>query len=558
MSSIELAGIDWFGRAWLLLLSFIVAVLLVAVLRKPCRQLFGTERAFQLWLLPPLAMLASQLPHAVATGAAGRLPAVLYTITAVATALPVHEATANVTDWRNWALLVWLAGALGSLLLAASSQFRYRLRLRGATLFDGLTMRWPVLRARSTNVGPALVGAFRSKIVLPADFEQRYDTTEQTLILFHEATHARRLEGCWCLLGQVVAATLWFNPLAWWALTALRHDQELACDAAVMREHGEHRRSYANAMLKTQSAAFALPVGCSWSPRHPVTERIAMLKLPTPGRLRRMAGQITIVAIASGASMTVYAAHPAPRMYAATPQAVREAIALFDGVKTAVSDYAVHHDFRMPANNDAARLPDDPDLVSGKFVRSVSVRDGVIDAVLRDEPGATATAGSVRLVPHPDRVKQSLIWTCESADIPEIATLAPGCVYRPGAASDAPTAGTNNNYTLKLELAVDGKPVRIHATMCLRSDQYYNVTETAIGKLPPWHGRFTIVPAEKGELEVRGELSGGSLTAPGYPRLRMLPGQKGTIQVGQLVHDKQGNVTEDHTIKIDVTPSIGC
>lgn len=437
------------------------------------------------------------------------------------------------------------------------SQSRYRLRLRGATPVVGLSVHWPVLRANRTDVGPALVGAWRSKIVLPADFERRYDVIEQTLILYHEATHARRLDGYWCLLAQVAAATFWFHPLAWWVLAAFRQDQELACDAAVLREHGEHRRSYANAMLKTQSAAFALPVGCSWSPRHPVTERIAMLRMPIPNRLRRIVGRITVVAIVLGASMSVYAAHPTPRTYAATPAAVREAFVLFDGAKEAVAEYASSHDFRMPMNNDAAKLAD-PDLIKGKFVRRVTVHDGVIVADLRERPHGVATAGSVRVVPHFDRAKQLLSWACESPDIPEIAKLAPGCVYRPGAANDAPTAGNTDRYTLKLELAVDGKPARLHATMCLKPDQYYNVTETAIGQLPPWHGRFTVVPAAKGELEVQGELSDGSLTAPSYPRLRMVPGQQGTIHIGQQVHDKQGRVTEDHTIKIDVTPSVGC
>src|SRR6185312_5688002 len=111
----------------------------------------------------------------------------------------------------------------------------------------------------------------RSRIVLPADFEQRYSDVEQTLILAHEAMHARRLDGWWCLLGRVVAAGFWLHPLARWALSALRHDQELACDAAVLRDHGAQRRSYAQAMLTAQSAAIALAVGCPWSPRHPVT-----------------------------------------------------------------------------------------------------------------------------------------------------------------------------------------------------------------------------------------------------------------------------------------------
>ncbi|HZX71216.1 MAG TPA: M56 family metallopeptidase, partial [Rhodanobacter sp.] len=309
MNSIELAGVDWLGRGWLLILAFTAAVLVVAVLRKPCRRLFGTERAFQLWLLPPLAMLTSQLPHAAVAPVTVWSP-VVSAITSAAAALPVLAAGSNTVNWRAWAVLLWLLGSMLSLLLAALAQSRYRARLRGATRVVDERSHWPMLRASGSDIGPALVGAWRSRIVLPADFECRYDATEQMLILAHETTHARRRDGWWCLLAQLVVAMFWFHPLAWWALAALRHDQELACDAAVLREHSTQRRSYANAMLKTQSAAFALPVGCPWSPRHPITERIAMLKLQQPDLLRRRAGGILLAVLAIGVAGAVYATTP--------------------------------------------------------------------------------------------------------------------------------------------------------------------------------------------------------------------------------------------------------
>ena len=145
--------------------------------------------------------------------------------------------------------------------------------------------------------GPALIGAWRSsRIVLPADFEP-------SLRRDRAGVHSSPTKRCmragvmvgWCLLAQLDRGDV-LVPSAGvvGALGALRHDQELACDAAVLREHGAQRRNYANAMLKTQSAAFALPVGCPWSPRHPLTERIAMLKLTPPGRLRRRVGRITV------------------------------------------------------------------------------------------------------------------------------------------------------------------------------------------------------------------------------------------------------------------------
>jgi len=307
MSSHELMTMDGLGRGWLLILAFTAAVLVVVVLRKPCRRWFGAEHAFQLWSLVPLAMLVSQLPHATSTSLTA-LPALVYMITSVAGVLPSHAGTSAGIGWRSLVMLAWCVGTAIALVSAVFAQWRYRNRLRGATSMTDVSSRWPVLRATSVDVGPALVGAWRSRIVLPADFERRYDTTERTLIFAHEAMHARRRDGWWCLMAQIVVAMFWFHPLVWWALGALRHDQELACDAAVLREHGAQRRSYANAMLKTQSALFALPVGCPWSPRHPLTERIAMLKLTPPGRLRRIFGNITGLILATAVAGSVYAA----------------------------------------------------------------------------------------------------------------------------------------------------------------------------------------------------------------------------------------------------------
>ncbi|HKR76526.1 MAG TPA: M56 family metallopeptidase [Rhodanobacter sp.] len=306
MDRLEAVAMAWAARGWLALLAFTAAVLMVAALRKPCRRWFGAERAFQLWLLPPLALLASQLPHAAAAPAA--LPPLVYTITSAVGAAASHADGSGRFDWRAMALLSWLVGLAVVLVVAVVAQRRYRRHLCGAVPMIGVLASRPVLRAASADAGPALVGAWRSRIVLPADFRERYDADEQVLVLAHESAHARRGDGWWCLFAQLLAALLWCHPLAWWALAALRHDQELACDAAVLREHGAQRRSYANAMLKTQSAAFALPVGCTWSPRHPLTERIAMLKSLAPSHGCRNAGVVAISLLAVALAGSVYAA----------------------------------------------------------------------------------------------------------------------------------------------------------------------------------------------------------------------------------------------------------
>lgn len=305
MTNLETLVAVWCRVGWLLLLIFTVSVMVIMALRKPCRNWFGTERAFLLWLLPPLAMLASLLPHAATPTT--RLPPIVFVITTLSGGLPLSEVGAGAGNWRSWGATLWLAGAVSVLLLSVYAQLRYRARLRGAVRYDTATSRYLILRAADSSTGPALVGAWRPRIALPADFESRYNAAERALIIAHETMHARRHDGWYCLLAQLVTTLFWFHPLAWWALSALRHDQELACDAAVLREDRGKRRCYANAMMKTLSAPFPLPVGCAWSPSHPLTERIAMLNQPPPNRTRSRSGVALAFAVTLVGAACAYA-----------------------------------------------------------------------------------------------------------------------------------------------------------------------------------------------------------------------------------------------------------
>ena len=293
------------GAVVLLLLACTGALACVALLRRPCRRWFGAGNAFLLWALPPLAMLASQLPHVPVARAGGFSGAAWIAVSATDIWSPAYGTGLGWTDMLRW---VWLLGAATSLARAVAAQARYRRGLRGATPLAGVSLPWPVLRAASAASGPALVGAWSPRIVVPCDFRVRYTDEEQALILAHEAMHARRRDGWWSLLAQLLASLTWFHPMVWWALPALRHDQELACDAAVLRERGGCRRSYAQAMLKTPTTRHVLPVGCSWSSRHPLTERIAMLKLPSHSPARRRLGGLVSLSIAGALAGTVYAA----------------------------------------------------------------------------------------------------------------------------------------------------------------------------------------------------------------------------------------------------------
>lgn len=311
-----MGAIDVLQRLWTATLALSVALLVVAALRGTWRRAFGAEHACRLWWLPMLAVTASQLPHVATQTVIVRVPAML--VAAAPTSAAPVVAGAGV-GWRMAIVVAWLAGVALLLLFASWRQARFLRRMRNAqrTELDAPGGIAVIVRAPDAHTGPALVGAWRPRLVLPCDFEERYDAHERALILAHEAMHARRRDGLIGAIATALHALFWFNPLAWWALRRLRRDQELACDAAVLRERPRARRSYANAMLKAQFAGAALPAGSFW-PGHPIRERILMLKSATPDSTRRISGRVAASALAIAISAAAYAAGQPPPAAAAS------------------------------------------------------------------------------------------------------------------------------------------------------------------------------------------------------------------------------------------------
>lgn len=308
-----MSSLESFARAWLTLLGqgvCMLTVMLGAVLlaRPFVRRWFGAERAALLWWLPAGGLLASLLPHPAALMQGhGHLSTVMI-IQSVTDGLPGVTDRTGSLPWASVVVLVWGLLLLVLAVRDVKAQRRYAAIVRRAEPFDAPTACVPVRRAQRADVGPALVGVWRMVILLPGDFVQRFAPGEQAIVLAHERMHAERRDGWWLLLARMVTLTFWFHPLAWWALGALRRDLELACDAAVLRHHAPSRSLYAQALLKAQTAPFALPAGCSWSSRHPLMERIAMLKSPVPSSLTRRIGAGVVVATLVAGAGWAYAA----------------------------------------------------------------------------------------------------------------------------------------------------------------------------------------------------------------------------------------------------------
>jgi beta-lactamase regulating signal transducer with metallopeptidase domain len=272
-------------------------ILLVLMLRRPIRRMFGATAAYALWLVVPLAAGASLLPalRTVPVAADAHLD-----LRALIEQAPVAAGVLTV---------LWMAGVAVMLAVLATTQRRF--------------MR----KAAKGQAGPAIVGVLDPRLVLPADFADRFDEQEQALIRAHERVHLERDDPRANAVLALMQCLFWFNPLVHVAATRVRLDQELSCDAVVIARYPKERRRYAEAMLKTQLAEQALPVGCYWPSRgrHPLEARIALLKAPAPTTGRQLAGLGLIAALALVSVAAAWSAQP-PRTQQPPPPSFQKPV----------------------------------------------------------------------------------------------------------------------------------------------------------------------------------------------------------------------------------------
>jgi bla regulator protein BlaR1 len=300
MSSADL--LNEFGGATL---ALSVAVALAFLLSRRLRPRFGAGVAYATWWLVPAALLAVLLPAPVA-----EMPVVVMPTTMPVAAVTTVTMPTVPFDPAPWLAALWLLGALAMALRLWRLQHRFERDLgRLRPLRDGL---W---QAQTSKGLPALLGVVRARIVLPDDFRQRYDARERHLMLAHERTHRRRGDHLANFAVAALRCLFWFNPLVHLAARSFRHDQELACDQAVIAAHPDSRRAYGEAMLKTLMADRQAPLGCHWGFSHPLKERVMQLKSPMPRPLARRIGATTVALLALGTGFAVWSAQPtrAPR-----------------------------------------------------------------------------------------------------------------------------------------------------------------------------------------------------------------------------------------------------
>lgn len=303
------------------LVASTLLMLVVLALRRSVAARLGAHVAYMLWLLPALRMMLPRLP--ALRDQTGAVPIHLDVARLIAAgAGETTAATAAITqpavDWLPIVLTLWLAGALAYLGWHWARHLRFMrialTRAEGGDRRDGIKI-W-----RSLAVpGPLATGMFDRHILLPHDFERRYNMVEQQLALAHELAHHRRGDLIANNAALIMLALHWFNPVAHIAYRAFRADQELACDATVLRNAPSARSDYGRALIK--SARAGLPVvACALGPAAQLKRRIEMIAhAPDSRRRHLLGGSLAVVAIGVGLGLTASGSVAAPSRIAPAP-----------------------------------------------------------------------------------------------------------------------------------------------------------------------------------------------------------------------------------------------
>jgi beta-lactamase regulating signal transducer with metallopeptidase domain len=150
----------------------------------------------------------------------------------------------SLPTWTTLAFALWLAGVIAIVARYALSRLALgRLARRSTpadrTMFDAhiardMDVARPVSIRTSVDVDlPITWGIVHPQIVLPAEALE-WTAECRRHVLQHELAHIRRLDAATQLVAQAASALFWFNPLAWFAVGAMRRERERACDDCVL------------------------------------------------------------------------------------------------------------------------------------------------------------------------------------------------------------------------------------------------------------------------------------------------------------------------------------
>lgn len=190
--------------------------------------------------IPYLGSQTIQAPPPAAGVPAGTVPSTPATpIVPTSPADPIPAAD-QLPDLMTVLAVVWLVGCAVLLAYGIFCYLRlYRRVSASLHLGDDIFICDDI-------ASPFLLGILHPRVYLPSGIPDE----QVPYILAHERAHRSRKDHLWKLLGFVLLAVYWFNPVMWLAYSLFCRDIELACDEMVIRKMGRgDKRAYSQALL---------------------------------------------------------------------------------------------------------------------------------------------------------------------------------------------------------------------------------------------------------------------------------------------------------------------
>jgi BlaR1 peptidase M56 len=274
-----------------------------------------------IWMSALLLSIALPLLFAQQSARSGAQPAAALATLVTAEEPPVFARSPiawvggdGATAARGVRLDTWLIGSwatMSALVLATLTmgwlQLRHRLRSAVDSELDSVRV------TVTHDVGPAVVGIVRPRIVIPRWLLQE-DAATQAIVIAHEQEHLRAHD-IRVLGGALLIALLlpWNLPL-WWQLRRLRFAMEVDCDARVLRA-GQSPSPYSAVLLSVATHLVPLraaAAGLSESASS-LEKRIRIMHTPPRMRWRLLAAALASCGVASIVVAANVATPPAAR-----------------------------------------------------------------------------------------------------------------------------------------------------------------------------------------------------------------------------------------------------
>ncbi|GAC18363.1 M56 family metallopeptidase [Paraglaciecola arctica] len=262
---------------WLVEQQMAISMLLLILITLEGKAIksLGANVIYALWLLVPLLLIANNLPQNVI--AVDDKSIYRYVV-------EIGAATKTVNTSLSWNFL-WFCGTFSILSLGAFAQWKiYRLTQIGSKKVE-LSVALPKALTVVSNkqlAGPVLSGIFRPTLLIPEGFHTQFSERQQQLMISHELVHFHRCDNLYNLIALLFVAVFWFNPLTWLAYRAFRRCQELACDAAVLKQSTtEDKISYSKALVQcAERSLHSFSIYSPYGEKNTMFKRIASIKNP--------------------------------------------------------------------------------------------------------------------------------------------------------------------------------------------------------------------------------------------------------------------------------------